>query len=91
MSCDRLLAACDYHKIIPMHATEHQPRLFLEKVAIQLLAADEADAPLPVFAFALERCKLLRCKLDLRAEVAICFEAALPDIRMMQKISDRQA
>ena len=91
MSCDRLLAARDYHKIIAMHATEHQPGLLLEKVAIQLLAADEADAPLPVFPLALERCKLLGRKFDLSAEIPVRFEPALTDIGVMEKICDRQA
>ncbi len=90
MSCDPLLAARDYHKIITMNATEHEPRLLLEKIAIQLLAADETDASLPVLALALERRKLLRRKVDLGAEVSICLEAPLPVVRVMEEISDRQ-
>jgi hypothetical protein len=89
--CDQLLPARDYHKIIAMNPTEHQPGLLLEKIAIELFAADETDAPLPVFALILERGKLLHGKLDLHTQPTLGFEPALADIRVVEKVSDRQA
>jgi hypothetical protein len=91
MSCDRLLPARDYHKIISVNTSQHQPGLLLEQVAIQLLASHEADAPLPVFALILERRKLLHGHFNLRAQSALGFEPTLANVRMMKKISDRQA
>jgi len=73
-----------------MDAPEHHPRLLFEKIAIELLAAHEADPPLPVFPFVLEAFELDACRANLRAQATLGLEPSLADICVVQEVSDRE-
>jgi len=81
---------CNYDKIVPMNAPQHHPRLLLEEIAIELLAAHEPDPALPVLSIFLEGFKLQACRSNLSAQATLGLEAPLANICVMQEVSNSQ-
>ena len=74
-----------------MHAPEHEPRLLLEEVAVDLIRAQERDTSLPFLALDLHRLELLAELVTLDLELALCLHAAMAVVRMMDEICDDRA
>src|SRR5215213_4219207 len=81
-------AAGDDDEVVAVHAPEHEPRLLLEEVAVDLIGAQERDAPLPFLTLDLHRLELLAALVGLDLELPLRLHAAMAVVRMMDEICD---
>src|SRR3954447_20650713 len=81
----------DDHEVVAVHAAEHDPGALVEKVAVDLVAAQKRDAALPILALGLHRLEILGKIVGLDLERALCLEPALAVVRVMHEIGDRPA
>lgn len=88
---DYSLSARDDHKIVPVNTSKHHARLFLEKIAVELVAVHQPDTALPVLALLGKVLQLNGRSSDLSAQVPVRLKPALTNAGVMQEISDRQA
>ncbi len=73
-----------------MHTSEHQTRLLLEQVPVDLVGAYERDPMLPVGALLLQASERRLDAHALRLEFALGLEPALARLRVMDEIADRE-
>src|SRR4051794_11274702 len=81
----------DDDEIVAVHAAEDDPGALVEEIAIDLVAAQECDTPLPIVALGLRRVELLGEIVGLDLQAPLCLEAAPAVVRVMHEIRDRAA
>src|SRR3712207_2889101 len=71
-----------------MHAAEERARALLEKVAVDLVGAEQRDAALPVGTLRLESVQLFRDRVGLDLELALGLKPAAAVLGVMDEVAD---